>query len=246
METSTTQRICTPAEIPVRTDEEDLTDSTFGSPVYPAPKTSVLNLFKNLTADFKTFIRQELELAKTELSEKISMLGKNVASIAIGGFIAYAGLIVLLIGVGWLLGYAFQKAGLEPALATFLGLAIIGLVIAGVGGAFIAKALGALKQETLAPKRTIHTLQELKGGKTPETAKPELPKFSSEELEAQVEETEYQMGATLDELGYRLSPKYLKSQLKGKLRENPYRAGLIALGVGLVGGLLVRRKLRRS
>ena len=55
------------------------------------------------------------------------------------------------------------------------------------------------------------------------------------------------MGATLDELGYRLeSPRYLNAQLKGKLRKNPYRAGLIALGVGVLSGLLVRRKLRRS
>ncbi len=246
METSTAQRICTPADASVPTDEQDLTASTFREPIYPLPKKSVLNLFRNLTTDFKTFIRQEIDLAKTEISEKISMLGKNVASIAIGGFIAYAGLIVLLIGLGWLLGYAFQKAGLEPALATFLGLAIIGLVIAGVGGAFIAKALSALKKEPLSPKRTIHTLQEFKGGKTVAAPEPEEPKFSSEELEAQVEQTEYQMGATLDELGYRLSPRYLKAQLKGKLRKNPYRAGLIALGVGVLSGLLVRRKMRRS
>ena len=100
---------------------------------------------------------------------------------------------------------------------------------------------------SLAPTRTIHTLQEFKGGKTtPKSAKPEEPKYSSEELEAQVEETEYQMGATLDELGYRLSPQYLKARLKGKLRQNPYRAGLIALGVGLIGGLVMRRKFRRS
>ena len=163
---STAQRICTPADASVPTDEQDLTDSNFREPIYPLPKTSLINLFKNLTADFKTFIHQEIDLAKTEISEKISMLGKNVASLAVGGFVAYAGFIVLLIGLGWLLGYAFQKAGLEPALATFLGLAIIGLVIAGVGGAFIAKALSALKKEPLSPKRTIHTLQEFKGGKT--------------------------------------------------------------------------------
>ena len=211
-------------------------------------KRSIVNLIKNLTGDFKTFIRQEIDLAKTEISEKISMLGKNVASIAIGGFVAYAGLIVLLIGLGVLLGYAFQKAGLDPAMATFLGLAIIGLIVAGVGSAFIAKALSALKKEPLAPQRTMHTLHEFKGGKAPEpkAKKDDEHKLSSEELEAQVEQTEYQMGATLDGLGYRLSPKYLNAQLKGKLRENPYGAGFVALAVGVIGGLILRRKFRKS
>jgi len=240
------ERICEPYQTAIATEEEDITDSPLRGPAYEVPKRSVVNLFKDLTVDFKTFIRQEVELAKTEVSEKVSMLGKNVASIAIGGFVAYAGLIVLLIGLGWILGFAFQKAGMEPALATFLGLAIIGLVIAGIGGAFIAKALSALKKESLAPKRTIHTLQEFKGGKTPEAPKPEFPKYSSEELEAQVEQTEYQMGATLDELGYRLSPKYINSRIKGKLQENPYRAGLIAVTIGVASGLLLRKKFRRK
>ena len=178
------------------------------------------------------------------------MVGKNVASIAIGGFIAYAGLIVLLIGLGWLLGFAFTKAGLDPAIANFLGLAIIGLVVAGIGGAFIAKALSAFKKESLAPKRTLHTLQELKGGEKlsmpePDDDKDET-KFSSEELEDQVEQTEYQMGQTLDELGQRLSPRYINAQIKGRLQRNPYRAGGIALAIGIVSGLILRRKMTHA
>jgi Putative Actinobacterial Holin-X, holin superfamily III/Protein of unknown function (DUF3618) len=217
-----------------------------------APKVSVLGLVRNLTGEFKTFIRQEIDLAKTEASEKVSMIGKNAVSIAIGGFVAYAGLIVLLIGLGWLLGFAFTRAGLDPALATFLGLVVIGLVVALIGAAFIFKALSVFKKESMAPQRTLHTLKELKGGEKMETANPkehdqeEEMKFSSEELEDQVEQTEYQMGQTLDELGRRLSPKYINARIKGRLQRNPYRAGLVAIAAGVISGLLLRRKFQHA
>jgi ElaB/YqjD/DUF883 family membrane-anchored ribosome-binding protein len=215
------------------------------TPALAVSRTSIFKLFKNFTGEFKTLVRQEIELAKKEISEKISMAGKNVASLAAGGFVAYAGLIVLLIGLGWLLGFAFQKAGLEPAFANFLGLAIIGLVIAMIGGVLIAKGLSSLKRNSMAPERTLHTLKELKGGKPVQT-EIEKPDFSSEELEEQVQQTQYQMGATLDELGYRLSPRYINARIKSKVRENPYRAGLIAISVGLLGGLVLRKRFQRA
>src|SRR4051812_36620668 len=99
METATYQTgtcECEPTEF--STTSATASTAGFSSP----PRPSIIGLFKNLTGEFKTFIRQEVDLAKTEISEKVSMIGKNVASIAIGGFIAYAGLIVLLIGLGWL------------------------------------------------------------------------------------------------------------------------------------------------
>src|SRR5438874_13328664 len=97
---------------------------------------SILGLVRELTREAKIFVREEVQLAKTELSEKISSKTKSGTKIAIGGFVAYAGLIVFLIGLGWLIGFALTKAGLEPLLAQFIGLGFIGLVIAG-SGAFV-------------------------------------------------------------------------------------------------------------
>src|SRR3954462_3501467 len=124
--------------------------------------TSVLGLVKHLRDEIKTLLRQEIDLAKAEMSEKISLMGRNAASLAIGGFIAYAGLIVLLAGLGVLIAYAFESTGMDRALAGFLGLAIMGLVVMLVGGDFIFKALKTLWKQSLAPKRTIHTIQELR------------------------------------------------------------------------------------
>ena len=212
-------------------------------------RNSVFGLVRNLTAEAKTFIRQEVQLAKTEISEKISLMGRNAASLAIGGFVAYAGVIVFLIGLGSLLAYVFVTAGLQPFLAGFVGFAIIGLLVAGIGYAFVAKALKTFSTESFAPQKTLHTLQELRGNghasKPSESKAREETKLTTDELETRVEATEGRMGETLDELRHRLSPQYMSQQVTERIQANPYRAGLIAMGVGVVGGLIVRKKLRR-
>jgi hypothetical protein len=220
--------------------------------------TPLFSLFGRLTRETKTFIRQEISLAKAELSEKVAMIGRNAVSILIGGFVAYAGLIVLLIGLGVVIGFALTKAGLDPLLAGFIGLAIIGLIVAGVGYFFIAKALKSFKEEGVAPKRTIQTLKELKGDSNLQAELEKLQKEhdehdehhykyepSSEELMPRVEATESRMGETLDELGRRLSPHHINEEIKSKLAERPYTASLVAMGVGVLGGLVVTKKLRR-
>jgi ElaB/YqjD/DUF883 family membrane-anchored ribosome-binding protein len=213
-------------------------------------KTSVFGLMKDLTSEFKTFIRQEVQLAKTEISEKISLMGRNAVSLAVGGFVAYAGLIIFLVALGWLLAFAFESWGLSRPLAVFTGLAVIGLAVALTGYLFIAKALKSFSSESLAPKKTLHTLHELTGKESATEIEPEAeykpPKPTSEEMQARVEATEQQMGETLDELGRRVSPQYINARIKHRIQEQPYRASLIAIGAGLLSGFLLRWKLRRA
>ena len=72
-------------------------------------ENSIVGLVKELTHQSKAFIREEVQLAKTEISENLSSAGKDVAGMAIGGFIAYAGVIIFLGGIGVLLGFAFIR-----------------------------------------------------------------------------------------------------------------------------------------
>jgi hypothetical protein len=213
-----------------------------------APRTSLLRLFRALTGDTKTFLRQEIQLAKTEISEKLSEFGRNAAALAIGGFIAYAGSLVILIGLGCLLAWAFENAGLSPMFAAFVGLAIIGLLVALVGAAILMKGLKTLSKESLAPERTLQTLHELKGEAAapavPEGELEHTPAPSSAEMQARVEATENRMGETLDELGRRLSPSHINAQVKRRIQANPYQSGLIAMGAGLVSALFLKRKHR--
>jgi hypothetical protein len=211
---------------------------------------SILGLFKQLARESKIFVREEVQLAKSELSEKLSSKAKSGTKIAIGGFVAYAGLIVFLIGLGWIIGFALTRAGLEPLLAQFFGLAFIGLIIAGSGTFLLMKALKAMSAESVVPQRTVHTLQELRG-KQPEPLKASevaamKPKVSSKELEKRVERTEGRMTETLGELQRRVKPSYINARIKGRLSEKPYRNSLVAIGLGVLSGFLVRARLRRA
>src|SRR5438874_5142574 len=166
-------------------------------------KTSIFGLIGDLKDETKTFIKEEVQLAKAEISENISHMGRNAVGLAIGGFVAYAGLIVFLAGLGLLIGFAFEKLGLQPALAAFIGFAIIGLVAAGIGYAFIAKALKSFSQSSMKPEKTIETLKDLKGNE-PEyeqfddsTSEDEEPKRNSKEIHASVVAHESAMGETM-------------------------------------------------
>jgi hypothetical protein len=212
-----------------------------------ASRTSVFRLFRALTSDTRTLLRQEMQLARTEMTEKLSRMGRNAAALAVGGVVAYAGLIVFLIGIGWLLAWAFSKAGLAPVFAAFLGLAVIGLVVIAIGGVLLLKGMKTLSKESLAPERTIHTLQEWKGTRSATTASEKSEgKVSSGEMQARVEATENKMGETLDELGQRLSPQHLNAELKQRIQTNPYRTGVFVMLAGVLSGMLLRRRLRHA
>jgi len=113
---------------------------------------SLGELFADLARESSTLLRQEVELAKTELSQKASQLGKDAASVAVGGLVAYAGLLAILAAL--IIGLA--SAGLPWWAAALL----VGIVVAGIGYGLIQRGLTALKREDLAPRRTIESLQE--------------------------------------------------------------------------------------
>jgi Putative Actinobacterial Holin-X, holin superfamily III len=212
--------------------------------------SSIVDLVKELKREAQTFFREEIQLLKAELSEKLARYGINAASLAIGGFVAYAGLIVFLCGLGALLAFAFTSAGLNPQLAWFIGLDIIGLLVIGAGSAMVLKGLTTLKTESPAPQRTIHTLQQFKAtapNATKQLAKerPEKDERTPEQLEASIVATEAQMADTLEALTERTSLDYARRKATAHVRAHPYRWGLVAAGCGAAGSYLLKRKLSR-
>jgi hypothetical protein len=112
---------------------------------------SLGELFSELAQDTSTLVRKEVQLAKTEMSQKASRVGKDVGFLAAGGAVAYAGLLALLAGVIVLLGQVIPM---------WLAAIVVGLVVAGVGYFLVRRGLEALKREDLAPRQTIETLKE--------------------------------------------------------------------------------------
>jgi hypothetical protein len=206
-----------------------------------------LVLVRHLAEDSKMLLRQAIELAKAELSEKVAVFGRNAVSVAVGGFIAYAGLIVLLIGLGWLVAWALEKAGLQPVLAGFIGLAGVGVLVAAIGATFLFAGLKAFSKESLAPPRTIHTIQRLKKTEPQIEAKPEpAPKRASQEMEAKVLATEDRMTEAMGELGQRLTPREINARVKHRIEKKPYHTGFLAMAAGVLSGFFITRAARRS
>lgn len=124
-----------------------------------APTNSIPALLRELRDETTTLFRQEVALAKTELKDNASKMGGHVAQMAMGGFVAYAGIIVLLIGIGHLLGALFIRMGMSEGLAEWLAPTIIGLIVAIIGWMMLSKAKSALSHDELAPRQTIDSLR---------------------------------------------------------------------------------------
>lgn len=123
---------------------------------------SIPTLLRELRDETTTLFRQEITLAKTEMKENASQVAHHAAHIAIGGFVAYAGVIVLLIGIGQLLGALLVRAGLDPNVATWAAPTVVGLVVAIIGWSMLSKARKAMAHEDIKPQQTIETLRENK------------------------------------------------------------------------------------
>jgi Putative Actinobacterial Holin-X, holin superfamily III len=123
-------------------------------------ESRIVYLLKKLRDDTTTLVRDEISLAKTEISEKIASTSRNVGYLAVGALVAYAALLLVLQGIGLLLRDLFISGGMNQASASLLGFLIVGGVIGIIGALLIAKALNTLKKEPLTPTKTAETLRE--------------------------------------------------------------------------------------
>ena len=127
----------------------------------PKDDRSLGQLLKELTHESSILLRQEVDLAKTEMSEKASRVGANLGSLAIGGGVALLGALALLAFAIYGL-QALLRQFMDPDIAVWLAPLLIGVVLAVVGYSLIKKALETLKRESIAPQRTTQSLQENK------------------------------------------------------------------------------------
>jgi len=113
---------------------------------------SLGELFGDLARDMGVLVRQEVQLATTEMTHKASRAAQEVGMILVGGLVAYAGLLAILASViVWL-----AAAGLGWWQAALL----VGVIVAVIGGLLVQRGLAALKHADLAPRKTMETLKE--------------------------------------------------------------------------------------
>ena len=113
---------------------------------------SLGELFGDLARDMGTLVSQELALARTELTDKATRVGKDVAMLAVGGLVAYAGLLAIIAAVIVLIA--------DRGVPLWVSALVVGLVVAGIGYLLVQRGLSALKHEDLTPRQTIQSLKE--------------------------------------------------------------------------------------
>ena len=114
---------------------------------------SIGELFGQLSQDMTLLVRQEVQLARTEMSDKLSRFTTNLVSVLSGGFVAYLGGLAL---VAALILAIRDLANISLALSAL----IVGAVLAIVGYVMLQKGVKELKRVDLAPRRTVETLKD--------------------------------------------------------------------------------------
>lgn len=118
----------------------------------------IAELLGGLVNDLSTLFRKEVQLAKTEASEKLSQTMGAAAAIAIGGVLALGALGVLLSAVVSLLAALFVNMGWDPTLSNAVAAFIVTAVVGIAGWVSINRGLNALKASNLNLNRTAASL----------------------------------------------------------------------------------------
>ena len=117
-----------------------------------APDQSVGDLFRQLTTDSSHLVRQEINLAKTELRETGARLGQAGAKLGIAVAVAIPGLLALVaflvIGLGDLMNENYWLSAL-----------IVGIAFLGIAALLVKRATAALRGGIGVPQ-TAGTLRE--------------------------------------------------------------------------------------
>jgi len=113
---------------------------------------SLGDLFSDLSRETTTLVRQEVQLAKAELTQSATEAARGIGMLVAGGAVAYAGLFFLLLAVV----FGLIEVGWEPWLSAL----VVGLVVVAIGAVLVLRARESLKPANLAPQKTVETLKE--------------------------------------------------------------------------------------
>ena len=108
-------------------------------------------LFSDLVNETTTLVRNEVALAKVELTQKATKVGRNVGSLVIGGAIGYAALLAIRAAAIMLL---------STVMPAWLAAVIVGVIVGAVAWLLISKAITTLRNTDLTPHETVESIKE--------------------------------------------------------------------------------------
>lgn len=118
-----------------------------------APEQSIGELFGQLSSDVATLLRQEAQLARVEMREKLSRIAGDVTSLATGAIVVLLGGMALTAAVILVLA---GPVGLDGWVAALL----VGAAMALIGWVMLRKSLTDLKRRDPLPRRAVESIKE--------------------------------------------------------------------------------------
>ncbi len=119
-----------------------------------ADDRTIGEFFAELSRETSVLIRKEVELAKTEMTEKARTAGMHAGMVAAGGALAHAGLLVLLAAM--VLGLA------QLGVPAWLAALIVAVAVVAIGYPVAMRGISALRSTNFAPTQTLESIESLK------------------------------------------------------------------------------------
>jgi hypothetical protein len=208
----------------------------------------LFTLLGNLRQDITEMIKSELALLKSEVSASVSNMGKDGAMIAAGGFVAYTGAVLALVGLACLIAFALNKAGLSVLMALWISFLAFGLLIAATGYLVLKSGLKKMKEVSVSPKQTVATVKEIVKGETSAAgivASKDLKDEKSEKTQRARVAAEKRIATVQSELAEvqaRMKPKYMWAATCTAAKRRPKAAAGIGAAVVGLAYLMVKRR----
>ena len=118
----------------------------------PTSQKSLGELFGDLSTQISALVRQEVQLAKTEITGKIAALAIGAAFLAVAAVMGLGAFLVIL---------AAAVAALSLILPVWAAALIVAVVLLIVAGVAALMGIGSIKKATPpVPEKTIATLKE--------------------------------------------------------------------------------------
>jgi hypothetical protein len=127
--------------------ERIITGQTRTAPLAAEP---VRTLLRQLLGDLSTLCRQEIALAKADLTGSLCVARRSIAVLALGGAIIFAGLLALL---------AAAIVGLGALMPMWLAALAVGVTVVILGGVLLKVGQSAVGTAKFSPARSKESLR---------------------------------------------------------------------------------------
>lgn len=119
---------------------------------HAASDASVGELIGQVTRDFSTLMRQEVDLAKAEIKAEVTKAGKGAGMLGGSGFAGYMVLLFLSFALWW---------GLANVMDQGWAALIVAGVWAVIGAVLYARGRSELRKVNPKPERTVETVSQV-------------------------------------------------------------------------------------